>query len=97
MGVQATVEPGPGQSNARLETIDNARDLLDELLADLPEQQREIMHLFHRLDWSIAEIAEQLNMPQGTVKSHLHRGRGRMKRMILADRTRQRHAEELWS
>ena len=77
--------------------MDNVRELLDELLADLPDQQREIMHLFHRLNWSIADIAQQLNMPQGTVKSHLHRGRVRMKRMILADRTRQRHAAEVWS
>lgn len=97
VGVRAAAEPGPGQSNARLETMDNARDLLDALLADLPEQQREIMHLYHRLNWPIAEIAEQLGMPQGTVKSHLHRGRSRMKKMILSDRTKQRRAEEVWS
>ncbi len=94
---RAISEPGPAQRNAEQETMENARDLLDELLADLPSQQREIMHLFHRLNWPIAEIAAELDMPQGTVKSHLHRGRARMKRMIMADSTRQRHVEETWS
>ena len=46
--------------------------------------QREIIVLFHQLDWSIALIARHLDMPQGTVKSHLHRGRGKLRRLLSA-------------
>jgi RNA polymerase sigma-70 factor (ECF subfamily) len=87
----------PGGQTARTETMDNARTLIDAALAALPEQQREIMLLFHQQSWPIAEIAEHLGMPQGTVKSHLHRGRGRMRRFIEANRAMHRQAEEVFS
>ncbi|MHC4102396.1 MAG: RNA polymerase sigma factor [Planctomycetota bacterium] len=88
---------GPGKLAARAETMDNARQLIDAALAALPPQQREIMLLFHQQNWPIAEIAEQLGMPQGTIKSHLHRGRNRMKRFIEANRCMHRWVEEVWS
>ena len=97
VGARPGADPGPGHENARWETIANARQLLDEVMATLPPQQREIMHLFHQLNWSIADIAEQLEMPRGTVKSHLHRGRARMKRSIVADRVKHQHAREVFS
>ena len=97
VSVRAAAEPGPGQESAHRETIANARELLDEVMATLPQQQREIMNLFHQLNWPIADIAEHLDMPQGTVKSHLHRGRARMKRSITADRVKHRHAREVFS
>ncbi|MHC4414362.1 MAG: RNA polymerase sigma factor [Planctomycetota bacterium] len=89
--------PGPGRQSARSETIRNARDLIDTALKSLAPQQREIILLFHQQNWAIAEIAEHLRIPQGTVKSHLHRGRKRMRRVLSANRTMQRHAEEVWS
>jgi RNA polymerase sigma-70 factor (ECF subfamily) len=88
---------GPGGQTARTETMDNARLLIDAALAALPAQQREIMLLFHQQSWPIAEIAEHLDMPQGTVKSHLHRGRGRMRRFIEANRAMHRHVQEVFS
>jgi len=36
--------------------------------------------LFHQQELPITLIAEYLGMPEGTVKSHLHRGRRRMRR-----------------
>ncbi len=97
VGVRPAAGPGPGRESAHRETIANARRLLDEVMATLPQQQREIMLLFHQLNWPIADIAQRLDMPQGTVKSHLHRGRARMKRSITADRAKHRHALEVWS
>ncbi len=89
--------PGPGRHNARTETMDNARRVIDVALAGLPALQREIMLLYHQQGWAVAEIAEHLDMPQGTVKSHLHRGRARMRRMIEDSRTMHRHVKELWA
>ncbi|MHC4080017.1 MAG: RNA polymerase sigma factor [Planctomycetota bacterium] len=88
---------GPGRQAARAETMDNVRHLIDAALATLPSQQREIMLLFHQQGWPIAEIAEHVRMPQGTVKSHLHRGRNRMRRFIEANRAMHRQVEEILS
>jgi RNA polymerase sigma-70 factor, ECF subfamily len=73
----------------------NAKQAIDVALASLGEDQREIVVLFHQLDWSIGQIAEHMDMPEGTIKSHLHRGRQKM-RSVLAQHTElQRYCEEL--
>ncbi len=58
------------------------RDVLQNGLMRLSEVQREIIVLFHQLDWSIALIAQHLDMPEGTIKSHLHRGRRKLRRLL---------------
>lgn len=68
---------------------------LDAALGRLPETQREIVVLFHQCDWPIARIAEHYMMPAGTVKSHLHRGRRKLRvalEAIRADRVASRAA-----
>lgn len=57
-------------------------DSLSRALASLPHDQREIVILFHQLDWPILRIAEFVGMPEGTVKSHLHRGRKKLRKFI---------------
>jgi RNA polymerase sigma-70 factor (ECF subfamily) len=41
----------------------------------LPEVQRTILTLFYFEDRNIAEVASLLGIPEGTIKSHLHRAR----------------------
>ncbi|MCA8972331.1 MAG: RNA polymerase sigma factor [Planctomycetes bacterium] len=56
--------------------------LVDELearLAELPNMQRDIVLRFHRDGQSIAEIAHTIGLKIGTVKSHLHRARVRLR------------------
>jgi RNA polymerase sigma-70 factor, ECF subfamily len=48
------------------------RRLLKEALMDLPEVQREIVLLHDLEGWKHREIAERLDLPCGTVRSHLH-------------------------
>ncbi|MDX2116058.1 MAG: RNA polymerase sigma factor [Planctomycetota bacterium] len=60
------------------------RECLDKALAGLNEEQRQIMLLFHQQEWSISQISEYMSMPEGTIKSHLHRGRKKMRRMYEA-------------
>lgn len=55
------------------------KDAIQDALMELSCDQREIIVLFHQLDWPIALIASHLEMPEGTVKSHLHRGRRRLR------------------
>jgi RNA polymerase sigma-70 factor (ECF subfamily) len=44
-------------------------------LAALPRQQREAIVLHHLVGLPVAEVADQLHVPVGTVKSWLSRGR----------------------
>ena len=44
-------------------------------LATLPAAQRRAVVLHHLADLSVAEIADREGVPEGTVKSWLHRGR----------------------
>ncbi|MBE1536325.1 RNA polymerase sigma factor [Actinomadura algeriensis] len=49
------------------------------LLAGLPEGQRAAVVLRHVADLPVAEIADVLGLPQGTVKSHVSRGLARLR------------------
>ena len=55
-----------------------AREELDRLLARLAPLEREVLERFHRAGHSIARIAVELELAEGTVKSHLHRARRRL-------------------
>jgi RNA polymerase sigma-70 factor (ECF subfamily) len=56
------------------EHADSAADpALDRALAALPAKQRSVVVARYYLDWSTEEIAAALRIPQGTVKSRLHR------------------------
>ncbi len=95
--VRPASDPGPGLNTARSETERNVRALLDTVMAGLGPHQREIILLFHQQNWPIAQIARHLQIPKGTVKSHLHRGRKRMRRLIQANCRMNRQAEEVFS
>jgi RNA polymerase sigma-70 factor (ECF subfamily) len=90
-------EDGPALLSAQSESLDNVRRILDVVLARLNDQQREIILLFHQQNWSINDIADHLGMPEGTVKSHLHRARKRMRRVIVSSEVLHRQAEEVMS
>jgi RNA polymerase sigma-70 factor (ECF subfamily) len=49
--------------------------LLRELVELLPERYRRTLTLFYYEDRSIDEVANMLGMPEGTVKTNLHRAR----------------------
>ena len=49
------------------------------VIAALPERQREVLLLRFVDDMTLAEIAQVLDIPLGTVKSRLHVGIGRLK------------------
>lgn len=55
---------------------------LKAALEALSEDQREAVVLFYQLEWSVEQVAEYLDCPVGTVKSHLHRARKRMKDVL---------------
>jgi len=48
------------------------------VLADLPQDEREVLVWRFYADLKIDDIAAELKMPAGTVKSHIHRALARM-------------------
>ncbi len=51
------------------------RDRLQDLVDDLPEDKREVMRLIYDAQMEVKEVAQELGIPPGTVKSRLHYGR----------------------
>ena len=69
-GPQAQVEVGP--EHVAIVTA----------LAELDRDQRDVVVLHHLADLGTAEIATELGIPEGTVKSRLARGRSRLAALL---------------
>jgi RNA polymerase sigma-70 factor (ECF subfamily) len=70
--------PGPDRLAERAEV----RERLVWALEKLNEVQREIVLLHDLEGWKHREIAEKLEMPSGTVRSHLHYARRRLREYL---------------
>lgn len=53
-----------------------------EAVRELPETQREVIHLFYQEGYQTSEIAELLNRKESTVRSDLRRARERLKTIL---------------
>lgn len=58
------------------------RGLLSRVIQHLPSRQRAVFILFAHEGRTLDEIAETLNCSVGTVKTHLHRARQRLRREL---------------
>lgn len=71
--------PSRGASPARaLERAELRRRLL-AALAELSEERREVVLLHDLEGWTHREIAERMELPHGTVRSHLHYARRQLR------------------
>ena len=60
------------------EAIERRYEIVEELLAKLPESEREVMTLYYLGEMPTKEIGELLNVPVNTIVSRLHRARKRL-------------------
>jgi len=60
-------------------------DLVHYGLCKLSVDQREILTFFFLEKFSVAEIADILKMPDGTVKSRLHRARNALRSVLIRE------------
>lgn len=97
VGAWRSAGDSPEAPTVDAEVQDNARDSLQRSLMLLPAEQREILILFHQQDWPIALIAQHMRMPEGTVKSHLHRGRRKMREVLERCEQDVARVKEVWS
>ncbi len=77
VGTPEPADPDAGVEE-RAEGSDNRRELAGMLL-ELPERQRVAVVLRYVVDLPIAQIAEVMGCPSGTVKSHISRGLDRLR------------------
>ncbi|MDE2571609.1 MAG: sigma-70 family RNA polymerase sigma factor [bacterium] len=76
-------DPGPGPEELALR-----RDLqgrMQAAIARLPERYRAVVTLFYLNDRSYEEVAAILGVPLGTVKTHLHRAKERLRVMLASE------------
>jgi RNA polymerase sigma-70 factor (ECF subfamily) len=97
LGWRQSKDSGPGMKSSAGEVAGHVKDALQEALMELGEVQREIVVLFHQLDWPISTIAEHMDMPEGTVKSHLHRSRQKLRKILVEHATHNSRLKEVWS
>lgn len=73
----------PEQDQRRLEKM----RLLDTALAQLSDEHRIVVLLHDTEGYKLEEIHQLIGVPIGTVKSRLHRARGRLREILTADGT----------
>lgn len=80
--VEAEVDliASPAAAHAGADANATVRGLVDAL----PEAPRRCLTLFYYEERSVAEVSAMLGLPEGTVKTHLHRGRAALLKALLA-------------
>lgn len=87
----ADLAKGPKAGEPALDRADrraHADRLLHRAMARLSEPQRVALTLFYQQGMPVEEMAKVMEMPPGTVKSHLHRARAALQESLSP------HAEE---
>jgi RNA polymerase sigma-70 factor (ECF subfamily) len=64
------------------------RQAIEDRLQQLSPIERTVLVLYHQEEQSYEQIAATLKMPIGTVRTHLHRGRKRLRESILKKDTK---------
>jgi len=75
--------PGPEQTAIALDEASRLRAAIEAL----PEKYRTVVTLYHLQGRQYEEIAEVLELPMGTVKTHLFRAKEHLRRLLNAQAT----------
>lgn len=63
---------------------------VEENLQELSSVERTVLVLYHQEERSYEQIAAALGMPIGTIRTHLHRGRKKLRERLQAQMPRER-------
>jgi RNA polymerase sigma-70 factor (ECF subfamily) len=83
-------DPRQGEAAAR---ADDCR-VLDALLDDLPDEQREVIVLVELEGMTMGEVARLLGVPSGTIASRLRRARANLEEAVGVIRSKRERMEQ---
>jgi RNA polymerase sigma-70 factor (ECF subfamily) len=72
----------PGETADTTLERQELRVFIDASLERLGDAERLVLVLYHQQDCSYEQIAEVLDLPIGSVRTHLHRGRQKLARLV---------------
>ncbi len=75
----AALEPTPSPA-----PLSDLRHDLDRALRTLADEERTVLHLCYQQGLSHSEIADVLQWPLGTVKTHLNRGKDKLRPLLAS-------------
>jgi RNA polymerase sigma factor (sigma-70 family) len=75
--------PDPEEDVAERTVNRQRREVVREGIESLSEHYRTALTLYHLEGMSVSQISEVMDNPEGTVKSHLYRGRKKLKDWLL--------------
>ena len=78
---RADATPGPEAQAIALDEATRLRAAIDQL----PEKYRAVITLYHLQGRQYEEIAQVLDLPMGTVKTHLFRAKEQLRRLLAGD------------
>lgn len=85
VALEDVAEPADTRVNIARQTELTERDrIVRQALMELPEEYQRVLALKHYEDMSVDTIAEVLDLPEGTVKVRLMRGRQRLRKLLEA-------------
>jgi len=84
----------PGRNAEELIEEREFAAMVDTQLQRLSQVERAVLVLYHQEERSYEQIAAALGLPIGTVRTHLHRGRKKLREGIQAGQATARPAEE---
>lgn len=82
-----TDEIPPDTGSTTPSSATDARLTIESCLSQLTEAERTVVMLFYIEDMPIKKIVEITGMPDGSVKSHLHRAKSHMRHFLENDQT----------
>ena len=82
--------PHPGPDAEQQFAERQFRYSVEQQLQELSPVERTVLVLYHQEERSYEQIAQSLKLPIGTVRTHLHRGRKKLKEAIVKDREAKR-------
>lgn len=75
------ITDGGGTEESALAAVD--ADWLLRAVLQLPPEYREVVVLVYYEGMDLGDVAQALDLPPGTVRSRLHRARGKLRQMLL--------------
>ena len=84
LGLTDTIDPGAG-AELLMERSESSRTM-NRALAQLPDRQREVLHLVFYQELTIEQAAGVMQISVGTARTHYERGKLRLRELLASER-----------